>query len=157
MGFRELSNFNDALLGKQVWRLKNNEDSLFYSVFKAKFFPSCSIMEANSSSKGSFAWKSIIQASRVVKMGSVWRVGDGRSIKIRGDKWLPHPHGICVVSPISSLSPDSMVSALIEDDSHSWNSDLIQREFLSHEARTILGIPLSIQNSPDRQVWFPSN
>ena len=50
-----------------------------------------------------------------------------------------------------------MVSALIVDDSHSWNSDLIQREFLSHEARAILGIPLSIQNSPDRQVWFPSN
>ena len=157
LGFRELSSFNDTLLAKQVWRLKNNENSLLFSVFKAKFFPSCSVMEANSSSKGLFAWKSIIQASRVVEMGSVWQVGDGKSIKIRGDKWLPLPHGSCVVSPCSSLSPDSMVSALIVDDFHSWNSDLIQREFLSHEARTILGIPLSIQNSPDRQVWFPSN
>ena len=68
------------LLAKQVWRLKNNENSLFFSVFKAKFFPSCSVMEANSSSKGSFAWKSIIQASRIVEMGSVWQVGDGKSI-----------------------------------------------------------------------------
>ena len=109
-------------------------------------------MEANSSSKGSFTWKSIIQASRVVEMGSVWRVGDVMSIKIRGDKWLPRPHGSCIVLPISILSPNSMVSALIEDDSHSWNLDLIQLEFLSHEARTILGIPLSIHNSPDKQV-----
>ena len=101
MGFRELSSFNDTLLAKQVWRLKNNEDSLFYSVFKVKFFPSCSIMEANSSSKGSFAWKSIIQATRVVEMGLVWRVGDGMSIKIRGDKWLPRPHGSCIASPVT--------------------------------------------------------
>ena len=52
-------------------------------------------------------------------MGSFWQVGDGMSIKIRGDKWLPRPHGSCVVSPVSILSPDSMVSALIDDDSHS--------------------------------------
>ena len=76
-------------------------------------------MKANSSSKGLFAWKSIIQVTRVVEMGSFWQVGDGMSIKIRGDKWLPRPHGSCVVSPVSILSPDSMVSALIDDDSHS--------------------------------------
>ena len=157
MGFRELSCFNDSLLAKQVWRLKNNESSLFYSVFKAKFFPFCSITEATCSSKGSFAWKSILQASRVVELGSVWQVGDGKSIKIRGEKWLPPSHGSCIVSPLSLLSPDSMVSALIDVDSHSWNSDLIQREFLSHEAKIILGIPLSIHNPQDRQVWFPSN
>ena len=145
------------LLAKQVWRLKNNENSLFHRVFKAKFFPSCFIIEANSSSKGSFAWKSIIQATRVVEIGSVWRVGDVMSIKIRGDKWLPHPHGSYIASPVSILSPNSMVSALIDDDSHTWNSDLIQREFLSHEARIIMGIPLSIHNSPNRQVWFSSS
>ena len=86
-----------------------------------------------------------------------WRVGDVMSIKIRGDKWLPHPHGSYIASPISILSLNSMVSALIDDDSHTWNLGLIQREFLSHEAKIILGIPLSIHNSPDRQVWFPSN
>nr|POE85803.1 hypothetical protein CFP56_07142 [Quercus suber] len=45
-----------------------------------------------------------------------------------------------------------MVSALIDENSHTWNSDLIQREFLAHEARIIMGIPLSIHNSPDMQV-----
>ena len=43
-------------------------------------------MEANSSSKVSFAWRSIIQTTWVVELGSIWRVGDGMSIKIRGDK-----------------------------------------------------------------------
>lgn len=87
----------------------------------------------------------------------VWRVGDGLSIKIRGDKWLPCPHSRCVVSPASILSSDSMVSALIDEDSHTWDSDLIQCEFLAHEAKIIMGIPLSILNSPDMQVWSPSS
>nr|POE78215.1 hypothetical protein CFP56_62013 [Quercus suber] len=72
--------------------------------------------------------------------------------KIRGDKWLPCPHSRCVVSPASILSSDSMVSALIDEDSHTWDSDLIQCEFVAHEAKIIMGIPLSILNSPDMQV-----
>ena len=60
LGFKEIEKFNDSLLAKQVWRMINNPSSLSHCVFKARFFPNCSILDAKDSSIGSYAWKSIL-------------------------------------------------------------------------------------------------
>ena len=118
MGSRELNKFNDSLLAKQIWRLKTCENSLFHKVFKAKFFPDCSIMQCDNSNKGSYAWKSLLQARYVVDSGAGWRVGDHYSVAIRSDKWLPKNPPSLVASPPSSLPIDSSVSALIDQENH---------------------------------------
>ena len=84
MGFKELSLFNEALLAKQTRRLLQNKNSLFYRVFKRRFFPDCSIMEAKESHGGSYSWKSILKGRSVIERGAKWRVGNGESIKIWG-------------------------------------------------------------------------
>ena len=58
--FKEIEKFNDSLLAKQVWCMINNPSSLSHCVFKARFFPNCSILDAKDSSIGSYAWKSIL-------------------------------------------------------------------------------------------------
>ena len=55
----------------------NNSDSLCHRVFKARFFPDCSILEAKDSTLGSYAWKSIIGARDVIREMMVWRIGNG--------------------------------------------------------------------------------
>ena len=76
-------------------------------VFKPKFFPNCSVYDCEASTKGSYTWKSIIQAKHVMDLGSVWRIGNGQSVKIRGDRWLPQNSAFKIVSPASVLPPGS--------------------------------------------------
>ncbi|XP_021737850.1 uncharacterized protein LOC110704377 [Chenopodium quinoa] len=44
MGFKDLEIFNDALLGKQAWRLIHKEESLLSRVMKAKYYPKIVIL-----------------------------------------------------------------------------------------------------------------
>ena len=69
MGFKDLCKFNEAMLAKQLWRLTQDMESLFYRVSKAKYFPNCSIFEAKVSS-GSFAWKRILKPRKVTNIGT---------------------------------------------------------------------------------------
>ena len=80
LGFKEIENFNLAMLGKQEWQLLHNKDLLFYKVFEVRYFPNCTILEEGVKEKGSYAWQSILQARKVVHLGSKWRIGDGKSV-----------------------------------------------------------------------------
>lgn len=62
MGFRDLQMFNDAMLGKQVWRLFHDRNSLVYMVFQANYFQSGNIFDAKESPRCSLDWRSILQA-----------------------------------------------------------------------------------------------
>ena len=46
MGFRDLRMFNDAMLGKQVWRLFHVRNSQVFKVLSAKYFPLGNIFDA---------------------------------------------------------------------------------------------------------------
>ncbi|XP_075670283.1 putative mitochondrial protein AtMg00310 [Castanea sativa] len=130
LGFKEIEKFNEALLAKQVWRMINNPKSLCHRVFKARFFPECSILEAKDSSVGSYAWKSICSARDVIRKGMVWRIGNGESVRIKMDKWPPAHSNRPILDPSHQLAPDAKVSELIDYNSAAWKSDLVHQLFL---------------------------
>ena len=83
-----MEKFNEVMLAKQVWRLLTDHTCLFYLVFSSKYFPNGSVLDAKPSS-GSYAWQSIVKAIPPIKSSMLWRVGDGKQIKIFGERWLP--------------------------------------------------------------------
>lgn len=157
LGFKDIENFNLALLGKQVWRLLHNMDSLFYKVFKAKYFPNCSMLGDNVGQKGSYAWQSILKAREVVRLGDAWRIGDEKKVRIRGDKWLPGQQASQVLSPQKHFPSNSRVCALIDEANPSWIVNRFQDEFLPFEAEAILSIPLSTRSTEDTLIWRETN
>ena len=114
IGFKDLSLYNDALLAKQTWRFLHDTQSLFYRVFKANFFPNCSVMDATNPSNASYAWKSILEGREVIKHGASWRIGTGTSVDIWGDNWLPTKNNPRIISPCMPGLPSNKFSNLID-------------------------------------------
>ena len=153
MGFKDLSRFNDVLLAKQTWRLLHDKSSLFYWIFKARFFPNYSIMEATCPSSASYAWRSIIKGRDVIKRGAIWRIGDGKSAHIWGDRWLPQKHSALVLSPQVDGLAEAKVQNLIDEERKCWKTELIDETLLDFEATLVKSIPLCLTEQPNELIW----
>ena len=116
MGFKDIENLNNALLAKQVWRMMNNLDSLCFRVFKARFFRNCSILDVEEKATGSYVWKNILSARDVIREGMVWRIGDGQTMWIKEDNWIPTRPGSVLALPLPAKLPDPKVGCLINHD-----------------------------------------
>lgn len=133
MGFKDIQQFNQALLAKQVWRLFHQKETLLYKVFKAKFFLEGCIFDASVLSKCSYVWRSILQAREAIQKGAIWRVGDGASIKVWDHRWLPDMSNSKVLSP-RGTSPITLIKELLVPNSYRWGMDLLDSTFVPWEA-----------------------
>ncbi|KAK9985868.1 hypothetical protein SO802_030819 [Lithocarpus litseifolius] len=153
MGFKQLKQFNLGLLAKQSWRLQMQHNSLAYRVLKAKYFPNCDFIHAPLGTNLSFTWRSIRAAEELVKFGLRWRIGNGDSVRVWEDKWLPTATTYKVSSPRLFLDPDTWVGELINKEEACWKTEAINSLSLPHEAEVIRGIPISSRLPEDKQIW----
>nr|ABN06084.1 Polynucleotidyl transferase, Ribonuclease H fold [Medicago truncatula] len=75
MGFKDLTAFNLAMLGKQGCKLHTMPESLVFRIFKAQYFPSTSYLTANLGHNPSYDWRSILRARFIVCGGARWSIG----------------------------------------------------------------------------------
>ncbi|XP_075645642.1 putative mitochondrial protein AtMg00310 [Castanea sativa] len=152
MGFKDLKVLNLALLAKQGWRLSKNPTSLTHRVFKAKYFAGYSFMEAQVGRKSSYVWRSILATRETVEMGSRWCIGNGRTVEIWQNRWIPTPDNFKVISPQGLNVELVKVAQLIDGDTRMWKVDLIKKTFFPYEAEVILKIPLSPRMPEDSLI-----
>lgn len=154
IGFRDMKEFNTAMLAKQGWILLQEKTSLAYSLLKAKYFPNCNFMEATIGLNGrpSPTWRSIMSSQSLLKAGCRRILGSGQSIKIWEDHWLP-------CAPFKILSPRPVqcdletVQDLIDPVFQNWKLNLLGELFTEDEIFNILSIPLSRNPRQDGWVW----
>ena len=142
MGFRDMKLFNQALLGRQCWRLMTQPDSLCAKVLKGRYYPKCSFIDSVSTRSSSFTWRSLMYGKSLLERGIIWRVGNGEEIRITKDKWIPDApcHPIC---PTVDIPDDLKVNSLIDESSRKWNEELVRICFSPADAERILNIALS--------------
>ena len=135
--------------------MSRTQDSLFYRVFKFKYFSDGSFLDAPIPSHSSYAWRSVAQSRTLLIQGSRWRVVNGTKINIWQDKWLPMAFNQKVISPRTILPAKARVADLIDTSSFQprWKGTLIDSVFYPFEADTVISIPLNFRLPPDSLIW----
>ncbi|XP_027156752.1 uncharacterized protein LOC113757854 [Coffea eugenioides] len=153
LGFKDLEAFNQALLGKQVWRLLTKPNPLVSKVLKAKYSPKDSILQCSSTKNASCIWQGLMGAKSLVNEGLIRRIGNGRSTSIWEHKWIPDTATgrptTCRLSNCELERVDELISH------HRWNRNIIFRNFNRNDAKKILAIPLSPSEREDSYYWQP--
>ena len=153
MGFREFRLFNQALLARQAWRILSNPDSLCAQVMKAKYFPSGLLVDTVFPSNSSPTWQAVAHGLELLKHGILWRVGNGQSIRILRDRWIPNGgsgkpitvQGRCRLRRVSELL----------DERGAWRMDLLQQYFNPVDVEQIVKIRTSPRLEEDVLAWEP--
>ncbi|XP_019172068.1 PREDICTED: uncharacterized protein LOC109167502 [Ipomoea nil] len=154
MGFKRIREFNIAMLGKQAWRLVQQPNSLLSRVYRAKYYPNSSFFDAQLGSNPSFIWRSILEAQHTLKMGCRWRIGDGNSVNIWTDPWLPNSEFPFILTSMPDHPLVTSVASLINAVDHSWNATLIGSTFSQVDRDLILSIPLPNSPTNDKIIWM---
>jgi len=113
-------------------------------ILQAKYFPNSTFLKANLGSKPSYVWRSLFNL----------RVGDGKSIQVWGDRWLPRPTSYTIQSIPNTISTSAKVADLIDEELKGWNLSLGNEVFDEDEAKAISQIPLSPGLPKDRLIWM---
>ena len=131
------------MLAKQGWRLLKNQESLLFKCFKARYFPQCIFLHANDLPNNSFVWKSMMVALPIFRSLCCWRVGNGESIDVTKDKWIPNYPSNKQLHSVIDIEEGQKVSNLIDWDLHRWRRDILMAKFNQDEAEAVCRIPLS--------------
>nr|ABF95850.1 retrotransposon protein, putative, unclassified [Oryza sativa Japonica Group] len=152
LGFRDLKLFNQALLGKQAWRLIQFPGSLCARILKAKYFPNCELVDAVFPGDTSPTWKGIEYGLELLKKGLVWRICDGNKVKIWRDQWVQRESSFNLIGKKNRCRL-RWVSQLIRQEDKSWNEDLIRHVCHPIDAAEILKIKLPQFPAEDFLAW----
>jgi hypothetical protein len=148
-----MRDFNEALLAKQGWRCITQQTSLTAQILKAKYYPHSSFLQASIGSKNvSYTWRSIKKASWVLNKGGLWTVGNGETINIWQDNWLPRQNGHKVWSNQGNAN-QTWVKDLFVPNTKIWDRHIISSIFNHFEAEQITQIPTNGTISHDEFTW----
>jgi len=138
LGFRDFGLFNQAMLGKQGWRLMMRPDSLCARVLQGKYYHSSNFLAATKKRRSSATWKSIMHGREVLKKGLIYRIGPGE-IDAWGNNWIP---GAGSLRPLVRLdtATANRVGELFIPGTREWDPNQLRRNFMALDVAEILKI-----------------
>lgn len=105
-----------------------------------------------------YAWRSIYIGKTLLKTCLMWRVGNGYSINLWHEKWIPSLPFFKVHSPRATESWCEKLSDIIDPRQRSWKEDLLLEMFSTLQIKAIKSIPISFGATEEKLIWnFTAN
>jgi hypothetical protein len=137
MGFRDVELFNQAMLGRQCWRILTNPNFLCTRVLQGLYFPDGDFWKAKCPRSAFYNWRSILHGRKLVEKGILWGIGNGAT----------------TVKPLVPLSDGQTVASLSLITSRAWSEQVVQATFPEDIPNIIFQIPISRTDGNDFITW----
>ena len=158
LGFKKSKTMNSALLAKLDWMIATKRDSLCMRILRAKYRLKDDWLRSKAARHASPIWKAIEKAREVVRKGACFIIGDGESVDVWLDPWVPWINGFITEPKVGSVIQSEMkVSQLIDLDQRTWKTSLIRNIFNPTSALAILSIRIPTSPCPDKLLWIPDS
>lgn len=155
LGIRDFRLLNQALLANQCWCNLTNPSLLNSKILLPKYCSRKHLLNVKPNPSSSWAWKSILYGRDLINRHLSWTVGNGASINLYNDQWIPFfPKPLSHVIPYTGSSTLTVSSILTSNSTRTtWNiakiHDLIPETIIPK----ILAIQLPSCPTKDRWVW----
>ena len=126
-------------------------------IYKARYYQSATLLEAEYGSNPSYIWRSILAAKQIIRAGCRVHIGDGRATVIWNKAWLPAEDNEYVTTEKHVGLEHATVSDLMVTDSREWDIDIISDLFNTQDRELILRIHLSTNLTEDCGIGYMTN
>jgi hypothetical protein len=95
---------------------------------RAIYYPRGNLLDTVFKGDASPVWRGIEHGLDLLKQGIIWRIGNGTSVRIWRDNWLPRNIGLKITSG-RKFSRLIKVKSLMGPD-QKWNEDLVKKTLM---------------------------
>ena len=153
LGFRDIQDFNKALLGKLAWKLLTKQDCLLSRILLGKYCHADSFLRVPCSSSASHGWRGITAGRDVIIQHLGKMIGNGNSTKLWHEPWLSVSTPTSISGPVTIDEKDLKVSDIMTRETRMWNKEALLKH-LPHLVEEILFIQPSSTGPEDGYVWL---
>ncbi|KAK9994548.1 hypothetical protein SO802_024251 [Lithocarpus litseifolius] len=102
LGFKKANEMNNALMAKLAWMIASKRDSTYMRILRLKYKVSEDWLRAKAPKNASPIWRAIEKAKSIVSKGACYLIGDGKSVDIWLDSWVPWIQGFTLAPKSAS-------------------------------------------------------
>ena len=154
LGFRKSKKFNEAMLAKLTWMIASKRESPCMAALRSKYKVTNDWLFKDPIKYASMTWKAIERMKPLIRKGACYLVGDGSSIDVWKEPWVPW-----LVDYIPKPKNDSNLQPLkvqyfIDPINRTWNLNKLHEIFEPRSVEAIQRIIIPAIPRKDRLVWI---